>query len=38
MPACWLLIFKNVRRFELFALPAGSLAIALLVTIGGLLR
>ena len=38
MPACCLLIFKNVRRFELFALPVGSLAIALLLTIGGLLR
>jgi uncharacterized membrane protein YvlD (DUF360 family) len=38
MPACCLLIAKNFRRFELFALPVGSLAIALLLTIGGLLR
>jgi hypothetical protein len=28
MPACCLLIAKNFRRFELFALPVGSLAIA----------
>ena len=38
MPACCLLIANNVRRFQLFALPVGSLVVALLLTIGGLLR
>jgi hypothetical protein len=38
MPVCCLLIAKNFRRFEIFALPIGSLALALLLTIGGLLR
>jgi hypothetical protein len=37
MPTCCLLIAKNVRRFEIFAVPAGSLTVALLLTIGGLL-
>ena len=38
MPVCCLLIAKNFRRFEIFALPIGSLSLALLLTIGGLLR
>jgi hypothetical protein len=38
MPVCCLLIAKSFRRFEIFALPIGSLALALLLTIGGLLR
>ena len=38
MPACCLLIAKNCGPFQLFALPVVSLGIALLLTIGGLLR
>jgi hypothetical protein len=38
MPACCLLIAKDSRRFEVFALPVASLTFALLLTIKGLLR
>lgn len=38
MPACCLLIAAKVRRFEIFAIPVGSLAAGLLCTIGGLIR
>ena len=38
MPACCLLIAAKVRRFELFAVPVGSLVVGLLFTIGGLVR
>ena len=38
MPACCLLIAKNFHRFEIFAVPVGSLIVALLLTIGGLVR
>ena len=38
MPACCLLIAQNFRRFEIFAVPVGSLFVALLLTIGGLVR
>lgn len=38
MPACCLLIAKKSRRFEMFALPIGSLTVALVLTIAGLLR
>ena len=38
MPACCLLIAKNCRRFGIFAVPVGSLVVALLLTIGGLVR
>jgi hypothetical protein len=38
MPACCLLIARGFRRFEVFAVPVGSLCVALLLTIGGLVR
>ena len=38
MPACCLLIAARVRRFEIFAVPVGSLAVGLVLTIGGLIR
>ena len=38
MPACCLLIAARVRRFEIFAVPVGSLAVGLTLTIGGLVR
>jgi hypothetical protein len=38
MPGCCLLIATKSRRFEMFALPVGSLTVALVLTIGGLLR
>jgi hypothetical protein len=38
MPACCLLLAKRRRHFGLFALPVFSLALALTLTIGGLLR
>jgi hypothetical protein len=37
MPACCLMIARKFSRFEIFALPVTSLAVALLLTIGGLL-
>jgi len=37
MPACCLLIATKSRRFEMFALPIGSLTVALVLTIWGLL-
>ena len=38
MPACCLAIAGRFRRFEIFAVPVGALFVALLLTIGGLLR
>jgi len=38
MPACCLLIAKGFQRFEIFAVPVSSLVVALLLTIGGLVR
>ena len=38
MPTCCLFIAKGSRRFEIFVLPIGSLVVALLLTMGGLLR
>ncbi len=38
MPACCLAIARGSRRFGLFGLPVSSLAAAVGITIGGLLR
>ncbi len=38
MPACCLANARGTRRFALFGLPVSSLAAALVLTIGGLVR